>query len=111
MRSIGLRCKHGDMFSLQVLIGRGLVLSLSPSFLPFHCLILRVLLLSGSYLNILVGANDDEVPPVPIPNTEVKLISVENTWLATAREDRAAPTSRMGADRMISSSFKFYMGH
>ena len=24
MRLIGLRCKHGDMFSLQVLIGRGL---------------------------------------------------------------------------------------
>ena len=38
-----------------------------------------------------IGANGDEVPPVPIPNTEVKLISVENTWLATAREDRAVP--------------------
>ena len=37
------------------------------------------------------GANGDEVTPVPIPNTEVKLISVENTWLETAREDRAAP--------------------
>ena len=39
----------------------------------------------------IVGANGDEVTPVPIPNTEVKLISVENTWLATAREDRAVP--------------------
>ena len=29
--------------------------------------------------------------PVPIPNTEVKLISVENTWLETAWEDRAVP--------------------
>ena len=37
------------------------------------------------------GANGDEVPPVPIPNTEVKLISVENTWLATAWEDRTVP--------------------
>ena len=37
------------------------------------------------------GANGDEVTPVPIPNTEVKLISVENTWLATAWEDRAVP--------------------
>ncbi len=27
-------------------------------------------------------------PPVLIPNTEVKLPIVENTWLATAREDR-----------------------
>ena len=38
-----------------------------------------------------IGANGDEVPPVPIPNTEVKLISVENTWLATAWEDRTVP--------------------
>ena len=28
-------------------------------------------------------------PPVPIPNTEVKLQSADNTWLATAREDRS----------------------
>ena len=39
----------------------------------------------------ITGVYGDEVPPVLIPNTEVKLISVENTWLATAREDRAAP--------------------
>ena len=38
-----------------------------------------------------IGVNGDEVPPVPIPNTEVKLISVENTWLATAWEDRTVP--------------------
>ena len=38
------------------------------------------------------GVEGDEDPPVPIPNTEVKLICVENTWLATAREDRKTPT-------------------
>ena len=27
----------------------------------------------------LVGVNDDEVPPVPIPNTVVKLTCVHNT--------------------------------
>jgi len=27
-------------------------------------------------------------PPVPIPNTEVKHIYADNTWRATAREDR-----------------------
>ena len=32
-----------------------------------------------------------EVPPVPIPNTEVKLTYTDNTWLATAREDRQPP--------------------
>ena len=40
----------------------------------------------------IVGVNDDEGPPVPIPNTVVKLISAENTWREAAREDRSAPT-------------------
>ena len=34
------------------------------------------------------GGDSKEVPPVPIPNTEVKLFHVDNTWWATAREDR-----------------------
>ena len=36
----------------------------------------------------MAGVNDGEVPPVPIPNTEVKLGRAENTWLETAWEDR-----------------------
>ena len=40
-----------------------------------------------------VGLTNAEGPPVPIPNTEVKLCSADNTWLATAREDRSRPTS------------------
>ena len=40
----------------------------------------------------IVGVYDEEVPPVPIPNTVVKLLGAENTWLATARENRAMPT-------------------
>ena len=39
-------------------------------------------LFSNKYF-ILVGVDCCEGPPVPIPNTEVKLISVEDTWLAT----------------------------
>ena len=35
-----------------------------------------------------VGADGDEGPPVPFPNTVVKLVCVDNTWWATAREDR-----------------------
>ena len=35
-----------------------------------------------------VGVDDGEVSPVPIPNTEVKLLYAESTWLATAWEDR-----------------------
>ena len=33
-------------------------------------------------------------PPVPIPNTEVKRCSGNNTWLATAREDRSTLTQQ-----------------
>ena len=36
----------------------------------------------------IAGADDAEVPPVPIPNTAVKLGRAENTWLETAWEDR-----------------------
>ena len=39
-----------------------------------------------------VGVDDGKVPPVPIPNTEVKLCSAENTWLEAAREDKSLPT-------------------
>ena len=39
----------------------------------------------------MAGVNGDEEPPVPIPNTEVKLICADNTWRATAWEDRSMP--------------------
>ena len=34
------------------------------------------------------GDDSKREPPVPIPNTEVKPLSAEGTWLATAREIR-----------------------
>ncbi len=34
------------------------------------------------------SADSAQDPPVPMPNTEVKLSSAENTWVATPREDR-----------------------
>ena len=36
----------------------------------------------------IVGADCSEGPPVPIPNTEVKLVCAHDTWLETARENR-----------------------
>jgi hypothetical protein len=39
----------------------------------------------------MAGVNDVEVPPVPIPNTEVKLDCAEDTWMATSRENRSMP--------------------
>ena len=40
---------------------------------------------------MIAGAYGYEVPPVPIPNTEVKLIHAEDTQMVTSRENRAAP--------------------
>ena len=39
-----------------------------------------------------VGVDDAEGPPVPIPNTEVKLSGAENSALATRCENREMPT-------------------
>ena len=70
-----------EQFSQQILIGRGL----KPNE--------NICFVFGSLFNFVeyplkVGVDCDEVPPVPIPNTVVKLIYVENTWRVTAREDR-----------------------
>ena len=40
------------------------------------------------------GDNDAEVPPVPIPNTEVKLCSADDTWREAARESRSSPEQK-----------------
>ena len=37
------------------------------------------------------GGYYEKVTPVPIPNTAVKLLSAENTWMATSRENRSPP--------------------
>ena len=39
-------------------------------------------------LTYIVGADWYEGPPVPIPNTEVKLVSVDDTCRVTGRENR-----------------------
>ena len=42
-----------------------------------------------------VGVFNGEGPPVPIPNTEVKLTSADDTCLETDRENRSTPTQRV----------------
>ena len=42
----------------------------------------------------MAGVNDGEAPPVPIPNTEVKLTSAHNTWMETSWEDRSTPAPK-----------------
>ena len=59
----------------------------------------------------IVGVNDEEVPPVPIPNTVVKLLGAENTWLETARENRAMPTFSFFKIRPVSQAVKTLASH
>ena len=56
----------------------------------------------------IVGVYDEEVPPVPIPNTVVKLLGAENTWLETAREFRSVPASTKQQGSFLAASFIFY---
>ena len=57
-------------------------------FIPSLCSVLKVQILQ------IVGVSNAEGPPVPIPNTEVKLSSAENTCLATDWKDRSTPTQK-----------------
>ena len=85
MSLIGLMCKRGDTFSLQVLIGRGLFLLILVNLSSSSCYLCFI----SSFK--IIGAYGSEVTPVPIPNTEVKLTHVDDTWLVTAWKSRSAP--------------------
>ena len=51
-------------------------------------IIFRHIFVAARNIIYIVGADYYEGPPVPIPNTEVKLVCAENTLRETAREDR-----------------------
>ncbi len=53
------------------------------------------------------GVYGVEVPPVPIPNTEVKLNRAESTWLDTAWEDMSMPVSKNEKHTQMSVLFVF----
>ena len=52
------------------------------------CIVLKV-----QTFNRISGDDGYVVPPVPIPNTVVKHINAESTWLETAWEDRKLPVT------------------
>ena len=56
-------------------------------------------------MQFIVGVYDEEGPPVPIPNTAVKLFGAENTWRAAARENRSMLTS---FEALFTQSFFFF---
>ena len=61
-----------------------------------------------SVQNTLNHTGDDSKrdPPVPIPNTEVKPLSAECTWLETARENRTLPVPKQKSERTQQTSDK-----
>ena len=111
-------CKGGDVFSLAVLIDRGLDLRYLMNARTFSWvrtqvtddLLIRQHIPSSLYsvLKVLewqrcrrplhsngqmplphrVGVDDGGGTPVPIPNTAVKPTRADNTWLEAARNDR-----------------------
>ena len=54
------------------------------------------------------GDNSLRVPPVPIPNTEVKPQHADGTWLATARESRSSPDSILFGQSTGLSFFNYH---
>ena len=51
------------------------------------------------------GGNGEGVPPVLIPNTEVKPFSADGTWLDTTWESRTSPVPIKRADYIRSALF------
>jgi hypothetical protein len=54
------------------------------------------------------GGNSEEVTPVPIPNTEVKLFSADGTARETAWESRTPPELNIKAPRIFEGLFLIY---
>ena len=53
--------------------------------------VLKVLTKVNTLIKRLCGYYSKEDTPVPIPNTEVKLLSADGTWRATSWESRTQP--------------------
>ena len=96
-------CKWSDPFSKSVLIDRGLdhnsleTLRVNEKMWAVIIQFWRHVLLRNTgqtvdrmvyWASHMVGDDDGEVPPVPIPNTEVKLTRAQDSSLETARENR-----------------------
>ena len=70
------------------------------------CAVVRVW--AKARIRRLSGGNGEGVPPVPIPNTEVKPFSADGTWLVTARESRSPPVSTMSRSNQGCYDFLIY---
>ena len=61
-------------------------------------------------VNTISGGNGKRDPPVPIPNTAVKPLRADGTWLETARESRSSPEPLSPALGISPSAGFFYFG-
>ena len=65
------------------------------------------------YTETICGDNSEEETPVPIPNTEVKLLSADDTWWETAWESRTLPLIYLKTSLLFKLVFicflEFYM--
>ena len=75
--------KRSNVCSKCVLIGRGLNQRLCKQ--VWKC---DKILFNFEGESPKVRDDSEEVPPVPMPNTEVKVFHAENTYLATGWKDR-----------------------
>ena len=106
IRLIGQRWKRGNMWSWLILIVRGLNQILKRT--RFYTLLLHYLVLREwknkfsswkiwkRHYNKIVsnkwsGNYGEKVTPVPIPNTEVKLLSANGSWDTRPCESRTLP--------------------
>ena len=68
-----------------------------------HCAVVRAREGEGKPLGRarkISGDNSEREPPVPIPNTEVKPLSADGTWLETARESRTLPEYKRELEKL-----------
>ena len=88
---IGRRCKHGNVFSRPVLIGRGLDRTLTCHFDRCSCSLWSSLGAQPRPRQQVPGGHGGGVTPVPIPNTVVKPARADGTWRESSWESRSPP--------------------
>ena len=54
------------------------------------------------------GDDSEEVTPVPIPNTEVKLFSADGSWRLSSCESRTLPSEKRVAEMLLLFVLKKY---
>src|SRR5919109_734932 len=88
-------CKHSNVLSRPVLMGRGLDGYFCCSSVAVYCAVIwgrrERAARGGLSAHQASGGNSEGETPLPISNREVKPLSADGTWLARAWESRSPP--------------------